>query len=58
MGGRIVPDASVAVPLRGLKLEDRGIASDAAISASLRAALTALVRVAGQSSVRPTGFPP
>ena len=51
MGGRIVPDASVAVPLRGLKLEERGIASDAALSATLRAALIALVRAAGEPRV-------
>ena len=48
MGGRIVPEASVAIPLRGLKLDERGIASDAALSATLRAALIALVRAAGE----------
>jgi NAD(P)H-dependent FMN reductase len=51
MGGRIVLDASVAIPLRGLKLDERGIASDAALSATLRTALIALSRGAGESRV-------
>jgi chromate reductase len=43
MGGNVVPDASVAVQLRGLKLDERGIASDAALSTLLREAVSALV---------------
>jgi NAD(P)H-dependent FMN reductase len=43
MGGKVVPDASVAVQLRGLKLDERGIASDPALSALLGAAMSALV---------------
>src|SRR5512144_2806825 len=43
MGGKVVPEASVAVQLRGLKLDERGMASDASLSAVLRDAMSALV---------------
>ena len=42
MGARIVPGASVAVPLRGRKLDERGLASDPALSGVLRAAMAEL----------------
>jgi chromate reductase, NAD(P)H dehydrogenase (quinone) len=42
MGARVVPEASVAVLLRGRKLDERGIASDPALSGLLRAAMAAL----------------
>jgi chromate reductase, NAD(P)H dehydrogenase (quinone) len=51
MGGRVVPDASVTVHLRGRKLDERGIASDAALSTILRAAMIAL------TSAVPTSYP-
>lgn len=49
MGARVVPEASVAVPLRGRKLDERGIASDPALSGVLRAALAALSAAASRS---------
>ena len=42
MGARIVPGASVAVPLRGRKLDERGLASDPALSGVLRTAMAEL----------------
>ncbi len=42
MGGIVVPDASVGVQLRGRRLDERGIAFDASLSATLRAAMAAL----------------
>ena len=46
MGGKVVPDASATVQLRGLKLDERGIASDPALSTLLRAAMSVLVAAA------------
>ncbi len=48
MGGKVVPEASVAVQLRGLKLDERGIAADASLSAVLREAMAALVAAASR----------
>ena len=42
MGGRVVPGASVAIQLRGLRLDERGIASDPRLSALLVEALSIL----------------
>lgn len=42
MGGRVIPEASVPVSLRGRKLDERGIASDATLASALRDALIAL----------------
>jgi len=47
MGGRVVPEASVGVVLRGRKLDENGIASDPALSALLRSAMAALAAAAG-----------
>ena len=43
MGGMVVPDASVGIQLRGLKLDEYGIASDPGLAPVLRAAMTALM---------------
>lgn len=43
MGGRVVPEASVGVVLRGRKLDEKGIASDPGISALMRSAMAALL---------------
>ena len=42
MGGRIVPEASVGVVLRGRRLDAKGIASDPELSALMRSAMVAL----------------
>lgn len=42
MSARVVEDASIAVPIRGSRLDDAGIAADPSISAALRQALRAL----------------
>jgi NAD(P)H-dependent FMN reductase len=42
MGGRILPEASLAVVLRGRKLDERGMASDPVLSPLLRTVVTAL----------------
>jgi chromate reductase len=47
MGGRVVPEASVGVVLRGRKLDEEGIASDPALSGLLREAMRALAAAAG-----------
>lgn len=49
MGARVVPDASVGVPLRGLRLDEHGIASDPDLAPVLRAAMTALMASASLS---------
>jgi len=46
MGGRVLEDASPAVPMRGRKLDAHGIAADPELAALLRSALAALVRAA------------
>jgi NAD(P)H-dependent FMN reductase len=46
MGAIVVPEASVGVVLRGLKLDEQGIASDPALSALLRSAMAAVARAA------------
>ena len=46
MGARLVPEASVTLPLRGKKLGAERIAADATFSAALRGAVTALVDAA------------
>jgi len=47
MGGRVVPEASVGIVLRGRKLDAKGIASDPGLSAPMRSAMSALSRAAG-----------
>jgi chromate reductase len=47
VGGRVVPEASVGVMLRGRKLDETGIASDPALSGLLREAMRALAAAAG-----------
>lgn len=42
MGGRVIAEASAPVTLRGRKLDERGIAADPRLSATLRAAMEAL----------------
>ncbi|MGH9441459.1 MAG: NADPH-dependent FMN reductase [Thermoanaerobaculia bacterium] len=42
MGGRVVPEASIAVQLRGRRLDERDMAFDASISRLLHGAMTAL----------------
>jgi hypothetical protein len=44
MSGRVVPDASITIPLDGTSLDAAGIASDDRLSALLRSALDALTR--------------
>jgi NAD(P)H-dependent FMN reductase len=46
MGGRVVPEASVGVVLRGRRLAENGIASDPALSALLASAMISLARAA------------
>lgn len=43
MSGRLVAEASIAVPLQGRNLDERGIAADPDISRPVRAALAAFV---------------
>ena len=49
MGGNVVPDASVGIQLRGLKLDERGIAADPGLAPVLRAAMTALLSAVSPS---------
>jgi chromate reductase, NAD(P)H dehydrogenase (quinone) len=42
MGGRVVPEASLSIVLRGRKLDERGMASDPSLSSLLRTAVSAL----------------
>jgi chromate reductase len=44
MSAKLIPEASITVPLRGRKLPPNGIMDDPVIADSLRAAMTALVR--------------
>jgi chromate reductase len=46
MGGRVIPEASVGIVLRGLKLNEEGIAAHPALSPLLRGAMEALVSAA------------
>ena len=48
MGGQVVPAASVGIQLRGRNLDERGIASDPALSATLRTAMNALSAFAAE----------
>ena len=50
MGGRVVPEASVGIVLRGVKLNEQGIAAHPALSPILRSAMAALVSAAQASS--------
>lgn len=43
MSAKVIPDASITVPLRGRKLPADGIAGDAVITSALRVAMTAFV---------------
>lgn len=49
MGANVVAKASIPVPLRGRKLDERGIASDPVLSAELRAAMAALSAAASET---------
>jgi chromate reductase, NAD(P)H dehydrogenase (quinone) len=53
MAAIIVPQASIAVPLSGRKLDASGIASDPEISALLRSAIATLVEAIEESRVVP-----
>lgn len=53
MWGRIVPDASITVPLHGSSLNATTIAADFAPAASLRQATQALATAAREASPRP-----
>jgi NAD(P)H-dependent FMN reductase len=44
MSGRLVREASIAVPLRGKKIDEAGIVADPALADPVRAALAAFVR--------------
>ena len=44
MSGRIVPEASITVPLHGRKLDADGVVADPEMAAALREALAAFVR--------------
>ncbi|HLN79949.1 MAG TPA: NADPH-dependent FMN reductase [Thermoanaerobaculia bacterium] len=46
MGGRVIPEASVGIVLRGLKLNAEGLAAHPALSPLLRGAMEALVSAA------------
>jgi len=50
MGGRVVPEASVGVMLRGRKLDENVIAADPGLSALLRSAMAALAAAAEEQS--------
>jgi NAD(P)H-dependent FMN reductase len=43
MAARVIPDASVAVPLSGKKLDEAGMLADPEVAAPLRAAIATLV---------------
>jgi len=42
MSARVVPDASITVPLDGRRLDQEGIVADAAVSSALKSVLAAL----------------
>lgn len=42
MSAKVIPEASITIPLRGRKLPPNGIADDTEIAGALRAAMTAL----------------
>jgi chromate reductase len=44
MSGRVVAEASIALPLLGRKIDEAGIVADPEMSSALRAALTAFAR--------------
>jgi NAD(P)H-dependent FMN reductase len=53
MSGRLVREASIAVPLRGRKIDEAGIVADPALAEPVRAALAAFTRaIEGFGGVR------
>jgi len=53
MAARVVPEASIAVPLSGKKLDEDGVAAEPSIAGPLRAALAALAEVAARAARGP-----
>ena len=51
MSGRMVPDASITVPLLGRNLDAAGIVAEAELAEPLRAALVAFARAIAHRSV-------
>jgi len=55
MTASLVPDASIALPLAGRKLDDAGIVADPALAGALRGAVEALARAAEVGRARVGG---
>lgn len=53
MSARLVPDASITIPLHGSSLNETNIAADFALATSLRQATQALATAAREASSRP-----
>jgi chromate reductase, NAD(P)H dehydrogenase (quinone) len=53
MSARVIPEASVTIPLQGRTLDAQGIAADAELSTLMRAAIDALALPAGRMLTEP-----